>query len=119
MNRKIYLSGKITDDPDYIAKFNTAADQVQNPLFCEQETPLDFVMRYNRIKRFVPVNPVNLRLCGKSIKHYPWRVAMCVCLWHLVWCSHVYMLDDWRHSRGARIEHLIASLLNKNIIYQK
>lgn len=42
---------------------------------------------------------------------------MAVCLWHLVKCDMVVFLDNWQDSKGARIEHRVARLLGKKIIY--
>jgi hypothetical protein len=36
----------------------------------------------------------------------------------LVSCEAVYMLSNWRESRGARIEHAIAEITAKPIYYQ-
>jgi hypothetical protein len=60
------------------------------------------------------VNPVDLPAEGK-----PWWLAMVICLWHLSRCKYVYMLRDWRYSRGAQIEHRWALRLKKQIIYQQ
>ena len=63
---------------------------------------------------FDPVNPI--RLCDYS---WSWWRCMAVCLWHLLWCDAVFMLDGWEKSRGARIEHRVAKLLNKEIVYDE
>lgn len=44
--------------------------------------------------------------------------CMAVCLWNLIHCDTIYMLEDWKDSRGARIEYTIACLLRKDIIFQ-
>lgn len=36
----------------------------------------------------------------------------------LVECHQIYMLHDWRSSKGATLEHLIATQLKLKIIYQ-
>lgn len=49
---------------------------------------------------------------------YSWRTCMIVTVWNLIKCPMVFMLKDWKESRGARIEHRIAKLLFKKIYYQ-
>ena len=44
---------------------------------------------------------------------------MAVCLWHLLWCDAVLMLRGWDMSRGARIEHKVAEILGKVIMYEE
>ena len=59
------------------------------------------------------VNPVNV--CDPS---WSWTRCMAACLPRLLRCSHVYFLIGWNNSRGARLEHRIARLTRKTIIYQ-
>ena len=33
-------------------------------------------------------------------------------------CDAIYMLKGWEHSRGARVEHSLASYLGLDILYQ-
>lgn len=96
---KIFISGQITDNPGYRGQFKRA----------------EAILRFNGYR---PVNPTLLRLFGKPMKCYSWHVCMAVCLWHLLWCHHVFMLHNWSRSRGARIEHRVACFFNKHIIYQ-
>ena len=63
---------------------------------------------------FEPVNPI--RLCCPI---WPWWRCMAVCLWHLLWCDAVLMLRGWDMSRGARIEHKVAEILGKVIMYEE
>lgn len=62
---------------------------------------------------FTVVNPMK-----RCKPHWSWLRCMAVCLWHLIRCTDIYMLDNWKYSRGARIEYWVALKLNKNIIYQ-
>jgi len=109
MNNKIYIAGKITGDPDYVAKFDHAAQVVNDRIF------FDSVRGPFRLRA---VNPTTFTLRGKSLACYSWRLSMLVCVVKLLGCSHVYMLNDWRNSKGARIEHRIAKLTRKKIRYQ-
>ena len=97
---KIYIAGPISNNPGSFKR-----------QFKEAET----VLRY---KGYRPVNPVRFTLFGKSLNGRSWHICMIVCLWHLLWCSHVFMLFGWGYSRGARLEHRFARFFHKHIIYQ-
>ena len=129
MNNKIYIAGKITGDEDYRAKFkyaeahltearrwcgNTYHNNCRNCIFYDRNW-----CTACRISDVFPhqlevVNPVDFDLEG-----CPYWLAMLKCLWHLSRCKYVYMLRDWRQSRGAQIEHKWALRLKKQIIYQQ
>jgi hypothetical protein len=47
-----------------------------------------------------------------------WRECMDVCLHELLRCDAIYMLNNWRTSRGARIELAVAIELNLEILIQ-
>lgn len=96
--RKIFISGRITGDPNYVEKFW----QVERKLREGYEV----------------VNPCHLYLFGLPMVCYSWRTCMIVTVWNLIKCPMVFMLKDWKESRGARIEHRIAKLLFKKIYYQ-
>lgn len=97
---KIFISGPITNNPSYRRDFKRAESSLRH-------------------KGYRPVNPTRLRLFGKPLECYSWHVCMVVCLWHLLWCSYVFMMFGWANSRGARIENKFARILNKRIIYYK
>ena len=63
---------------------------------------------------FDPVTPI--RLCCPL---WSWWRCMAVCLWNLLWCDSVLFLRGWDLSRGARIEHRVAEILGKVIIYEE
>ena len=63
---------------------------------------------------FDPVNPI--QLCRP---YWAWWRCMAVCLWHLLWCDAVLFLRGWDLSRGARIEHRVAEILGKVIMYME
>lgn len=127
MNNRIYIAGKITGDPDHKVKFRLAESDINNAIrrcaankFCRdcRFYSRDYVYGC-RIYDLFPdkievVNPIDFGLEGKS-----WLVAMIICLHRLRKCSYVYMLKDWRQSRGARIEHRYAKFLKKRIIYER
>ena len=91
--RRVFISGKVNGLSYVVAqeRFNEAAR-----LFSEYDV----------------VNPT--KLCNPR---WSWWRCMAVCLWHLVRCDTVAMLSNWRGSRGAKIEHFLALLLFKKVLY--
>lgn len=94
---RIFISGKITG-LGYLVAYHR---------FASAEKKLSR-MGYN------VANP--MCICNKN---WSWLRCMVVCLWNLLFCPTIYMLDGWEDSRGAKIEHRVARLLGKNITYQK
>lgn len=90
---KVFLSGQVSNLP-YAwvqVRFNAAARQFSN---CKV------------------VNPT--KLCKPE---WSWIRCMVVCLWNLLFCDTIAMLPGWHLSRGARIEHGLATRLRKTIVY--
>lgn len=100
MNKKIYIAGKITGEPVYecIGKFDNAYQYIFWDLF------------YSDI-----INPLELPGIHFGIKH---EDAMKICLEALKDCTHIYMISDWKNSKGAREEHQFALDNGIEIIYQ-
>lgn len=94
---KIYLSGKVSDLPpeEVRAKFAQAADQIR-ALGHEPVSPLDSGIDYD----------------DKWEKHIAADIAM------LLECDAIYLLKDWKDSKGARIEKAVASECKKDIYLQ-
>lgn len=116
MNNRIYIAGRITGDPNYTEKFNSAVKTVKQWWFFERHG-VKAALRLGRFG-FDVVNPVEFTLFGRTLDKYSWTVCMIVCLFRLVRCSYVYMLHDWHESKGATLEHKAAKFLRKQIIYQ-
>lgn len=127
MNNRIYISGKVTGDPDYLQKFKSARWELElSRRQCSAQKSCPGCIFYDRnyiyectIKDLFPehfeiVNPATFPVANR-----PWLLAMVYCVRKLMGCSYVYMLNDWQQSRGAKIEHRIAKVFNKQIIYQK
>ena len=92
--KKIYISGKITDNPNYKAEFEAA------------ELAL-------KIAGFQPVNPAEEHLSdGATRADYMRHDLKLLCD-----CDAIYMLNGWRESAGAKIEHKLARDLGMEIIY--
>ena len=101
MALKIFISGKvgkIVSEDHY--------NQIYN----------DFELREKYLKQFDSdykiVNP--MKLCKPS---WSWLHCMVVCIWNLLFCDAVYMMYGWQTSRGSRIEHNVAKILNKYVLY--
>ena len=118
MNNRIYIAGKITGDPNYREKFKAGAYECETACFSARITPLQWVMRKNKIMQFKTVCHTKFTLLGKPLTDYRWTVGIAVCLAKLLPCSFIYMLKDWQNSRGANVEHNVARFLGKRIVYQ-
>ena len=86
-----YISGAITHDPDYKAKFADA------------EMVLDHL-------GYVVLNPTNTPL-GLNYEEYMELDLLLVKI-----ADTLVMLSDWKHSDGATLEHDHAAMLKKRII---
>lgn len=116
MNNKIFISGRVTGDDHYVQKFEAAEVTVKRYYFFDQHGGK--VAASTGRFGYEVVNPTTLTFLDLPLYHLPWSAALVVCIWNLIRCSSVYMLGDWQQSRGATIEHKVAKLFNKHIIYQ-
>lgn len=88
-----YISGKITDTPNLNRyKFKAAEDLL-------------------RKTGFEPINPHEL----PDDHDKSWSSYMKECIRHLMECDCVFVLDDWKVSKGALREVFIASFLDLTI----
>lgn len=96
MKQKIYVAGKITGmEQEAKARFDLA-----EAILTE--------------KGFEVVNPMSL----PHDHDLHWHNYMKECIQALCKCDAIYMLNNWIHSRGARIEQNLAVEMNLEIIYQ-
>ena len=93
---KVYISGKITNNANYKADFEAA------------ELAL-------KIAGFQPVNPAEEHLPNGAT----WADYMRHDIKLLCDCDAIYMLNGWRESAGAKIEHKLARDLGIEIIYER
>jgi hypothetical protein len=92
--RKIYLAGKVSG--------LTFIEAYQN--FCDQD--LQFAGRGTTI------NPMK-----KCHPNWSWIRCMIVCLYYLVFhCNRISLQPNWKQSKGAKIEVLIAIITRKEFI---
>lgn len=92
--KRIYLSGKISGDDNYARKF---ADKEKE--LTEQG--------------FLVFNP------AKHPNMFSWEEFMELDLLALKNCDSIYLLSDWKDSRGAKIEYDEAVRLGKEVIYDE
>lgn len=95
--KRIYISGKISglDPAEARAKFYAAERAIES-------------------FGYVAVNPMKLvEDCGQS-----WADFMLADINLLFNCDAIYLLENWRESRGARIEFAIAAELGLQILFQ-
>ncbi len=92
----IYISGQITG-------------------LSKNEYERNFQQAYNilLIAGKKPLNPLKLKHPFKFYWGY-----MFVDILALLFCSEIYMMKNWKESRGAKIEHKIAKRLKKKITYE-
>lgn len=93
---KVYISGGITDVPDYRDRFLKAETRLIS-------------------QGFTVVNPSRLNLIMPEDS--TWDEYMIVALDLLRMCDMIFMLPGWEKSAGARIEHDIAVKRNMQIIW--
>ena len=84
---KIYISGKITDNTNYTEEFSKAEKILKE-----------------KFPGATIINPAEVSLPNIC----DWDDYMVICLRLLDKATHIYMLDNWVHSKGACTEHLHA-----------
>ena len=94
---KIYISGKIS-----------GTDLT--------ETRKRFAAVAKAMKR-IGVEPVNPLENGLS-EHDTWEAHIIKDIADLLHCNAIYMLQGWQESKGARIEHYIATEIGIPIMYE-
>jgi len=97
----VYVAGPIGDSTDFRERFAQGKLEVQS-LGYNAVTPVD-----------VCSNSTHEGHCGHT-----WRDHMNGDIRTLLNCEGIYMLRNWEHSRGARLEKLIADGLDMFVLYQ-
>lgn len=92
--KRLYLSGKISGDDNYAQKFAAKEKELTE-------------------QGFLVFNP------AKHPNMFSWEEFMELDLLALKNCDSIYLLDDWKESRGAKIEYDEAVRLGKEIIYDE
>lgn len=102
---KIFISGKISGERinECRWKFYKARSEVRRlEIFTSAEDA-------------TIIEPLDLPGIVFGISH---QEAMDICLKELESCTHIYMLRDWKDSKGATMEHERAKELGIDILYQ-
>lgn len=97
---KIYISGKVTDNPDHFEQFNKAYAHL--------------VDRYPGAQIFNPVDIMSVFPDGLTYEE-----IMDFCMYILDKCDTIYMLKGWEDSKGANREYGYALGTNMIIIYEE
>lgn len=93
MKNKVYISGAISNNPDYKKQF---------------------VSKYEELwDKYIVLSPLMINA------ELSWKEHMKIDLAMVSVCDTVYMMKGWEKSRGAKIEHCLAEILNKKIIYEE
>ena len=87
MRRRWYLSGSVTNDPDFRDKFDYAEFQL-------------------RSRGYKVLNPVKHEKDGKE-----WSYYLRKDLRKLTRCQGIILIDGWENSKGARLELKVAQEL--------
>jgi hypothetical protein len=99
MEERVYIAGKITGNNDYAILFEEAENHLKSK-------------GYKLIS-----NPV--KVCSHLQPHiHTWEQYMITCIEELFKCKIIFMLKNWRESKGASIEHDIAKRMGLAVIYQ-
>jgi hypothetical protein len=99
---KVYISGKVSG-LDHDTAFKSFEDAEK------------WIVSFGKI----PINP--MKFCPSEPNFDPswtWEQYMDVCCRELLRCEEIFMLKDWGHSRGARVEHAMAKELGLSIYFQ-
>lgn len=91
---KVFISGQVSGLEYYVAYGN-----------------FSYADRQLSSMGYQVINP--MKICCKN---WSWVRCMAKCLWAIIFCHKIYQLDNWKGSKGARIEYRWAKLLKKEVI---
>ena len=100
---KIYISGPISNDPYHRDAFARAEEYLMH-------------LGYST------VNPLDIEeeeFLGPDKEIQLWNYFMRKSIKLLMECDQIYMLEKWEESRGARIEHQLATDLSMQRMYEE
>jgi nucleoside 2-deoxyribosyltransferase len=91
--KKAFISGRITGDTNYKAKFRAAEEELYD-------------------SGYSVMNPAILPEEG-----FAWEAYMRICEAMLLECDDVFFLRDWKDSRGAAYEYGLATARGKRVFF--
>ena len=94
---KVYISGKISDCPNYYDIFLRAEGELINKGF-KVVNPAKVMANFPKETRYVEYMAMSLRLLDE--------------------CDTIYLLNNWYSSYGARIEYLYALSQGKEVLFE-
>ena len=95
---KVYISGAITGLP-----FNKVTEKFEK---AEIELHVQGYEVVSPLKTGIPY-------------HAPWEIHIAIDIVLLIGCDAIYLLQDWKYSKGATLEKNIAEILGKKMIYEE
>ena len=108
---RFYISGAITPTKDDL-KCSTYAEHITERKDVFRNAESVYLTWFG-----FAINPFDIKPLWGVKK---WAFYMASDIWYLIrYCNAVYMLKGWEESKGARLEHKIAKLLNYTISYEK
>ncbi len=90
----VYIAGKITNYPEYRKHFQQAVDKMT-------------------AAGYLCMNPAELP------EGFPWEAYMPICYAMIDACDSIYLLYNWKSSRGAQMEYEYAVAHGKTILYEE
>lgn len=97
-NKILYISGPITNHPDYIERFEAAEERLKS-------------------MGFQPINPAKVLLLLPTSLTYDQMMYMCYAMIDL--SDGIYMLRGWQDSKGAKLELEYAFQKDKPEFYEE
>lgn len=94
---RVYISGPITGTDDYMERFKKAEE-------------------YLRQKGFEVINPAKVNGQMPELK---WDEYMQMSMTMLRMAEMIFMLKGWKNSKGACLEHDVATNISIHTIYEK
>jgi hypothetical protein len=98
MKEKIYISGQITGLP-----------------FDEVKARFDSAEEILRAQNYETVSPLKTGIPYSA----PWEIHVVMDIVLLIGCDAIFLLKNWKYSKGATLEKNIAELIGKKVIYEE
>lgn len=97
---RVYISGAITNDPDYRQKFMQKAKELQN-------------LGYEVVNPVVISAHLEMKMGKQNVKYEDYLRED---IKELLRCDGIASITGWEKSKGAKLEHLIARVLKITVV---